>query len=136
MPGIGILSSLPYVRFATYFDQGLNLPSVAYRNLQVNLGYSISKLNNGLNQLLGDNNVTLIVSCGGLITELIAANSKVNYIALVGSTPTSLGRNYKGHVDLESRANNQARRVHLQNQHGIGFQNQCLLSNDFSAMSG
>jgi hypothetical protein len=109
------------------------MPAVAYRNLQDNRGYG--GLTTGLNQLLADNSVTLIVAAGGLISELAAGPSTKDYIGLVGTPPAGPGGHFKGRVDLQSVASNHARRTHLHNVHNIAFADQCLYSNTFSAMS-
>jgi len=134
MPGIGVLSTIPWAPFAASFDQGLNLPAVVYRNLQDGLGYG--GLANGLNHLVADGSVTLIVAAGGLVTELAATNSTKDYIGLVGAPPAASGRYSKGRVDLHSVANDHMHRTHLQTAHNIPFNAQCLFSNSMSAMSG
>jgi hypothetical protein len=142
MPGIGILSTLPYnvsplgIALKTAFEQGLSsLSGITYNRSNVNLGYSISSLTNGLHNLINDTSVTLIVACGGLVSEMVAATSSKDYISLVGSPPAAPGTHFKGRVDLQSADSNHTRRIHLRDTHGIQFADQCILSNDFSAMS-
>jgi hypothetical protein len=136
MPGIGILSPVPYTApFQTAFDQGLNMPGVSHRNLQVDLGYA--GLAGGLALLLADGAVDLIAAVGGMRTEQATTNWNMrNYISLVGRPAGGAGGHFKGRVDLGSVANNNARRIHLKNGHGIPFNQQALLSNSTSAMSG
>jgi hypothetical protein len=139
MPGIGILSTVPYTgtAYATAFDQGFNMANVPYRKVQDNCGYDANSLNTALQNLIGDGSVTLIVAVGGLATEVAATNSSKDYISLVGTAPASPGAHSKGRVSLGSVGYNQQRRTHLHNNpFNIPFDQHCLLSNDNSAMSG
>jgi hypothetical protein len=136
MPGIGILSTVPYqgTPFETAFDNGLNMAAVTHRNYQDNLGYNGGSLNEGLSFLNSDPLVTLIIAVGGLVTELAAASASKQYISLVGAGSREAGEHFEGRVSLGSVGTNHARRARLLASHGIPFNRQCLLSNDFSAM--
>jgi hypothetical protein len=137
--GIGILSVVPYAGtdFETAFEAGFNVANITYRNSQHSLGHGAGDLSNGLQALLDDQQVTLIVAVGGLVSELAADRSTKAYISLVGGAPQNPGMHFRGRVNLGSVGDNQMRRTHLNNRtiHDIPFNRHCLLSNPLTGFS-
>jgi hypothetical protein len=109
MPGIGFLSSIDYnADMQASFNAGLNAnpPPPPYTHIEANGGYH-GNLHTGLNHLLADSKVTLIVTFGGLMPYREAnTNSTKQFISLIGGrlpgfvNPPS--GNFIGCCDLQS----------------------------------
>lgn len=141
--GVGVFSSIPYTRtpLETAFKNGLG--SIATALVKESLGYDPSDLRNGLSELNKHPGVGLIVTVGGLVTHLQAADAAsgaTNYfISLIGGRNGVQGAGtgyFLGGVCLQSYSRNPLRIDKLKRQFSIGSDDElCLLSNPRSSMA-
>ena len=143
MPGLGVISSIPFT--GTPLEQAFNaglgaIPGLHRHQNQDNLGFDTAALNAAVGNLNNDNLVTLIVAVGGVVTEQAAVASMRNrdVISLVGGvvpgSPHPSAHGFRDRVNLESFRSNGARIAHLATM-GIQPPEIALLYNPNSKMT-
>jgi hypothetical protein len=145
MPGIGILSSIPFqgTVLETAFNSGLPAGFPPYRNYQDDKGWNPATLIQALAALNNDpQGLTVIAATGGMAIEAAAlaavTGAQIDFVTVVGGPPNGTNPpsgHFKNRLSLGSFVNNLHRRAYLHTNFGIAPQEVCLLYNQ-SDMTG
>jgi hypothetical protein len=138
---VRVVSSIPFVgsNFETQFKKGLGKIAGTYNaNGTDNLGYDLGTLETAVTKA-GNDNATLVVAVGGLITGQAAMNvGTVPFLALTGGTVNfkdAKSGSFLGGICLDSYKHNSDRITNLMNKLSILADQICLLYNTNAAMS-